>query len=324
MEVSGRRPSKADGGSRTDRVLKLVSVLSVAVSLSLTLFACAARPERIALPPPVSLPDSLLGEPVVALSDSTFWTLDRKGESNRLQRREVVWYRVNRRNPAFLDELTFYDDETTQDPPRIRVDVFYPDGSQWTVTERDLERRRGGAEGLSVDENWFFQTAQVPRYTEGIVIRCETSAGIRRPEFWSREYLRADYPCLKRYVSFREPASFHLRIGLRNQEALAVRCDTLAAAGAVEFRLSAEGLPKLNPARLPRYPEEWYAALHFSVPPKGDRSYTWTQLGDHYLSLIRGSLAPDASLKKAAQGLSGASPDSLVLSAYRLIKERVR
>jgi hypothetical protein len=293
--------------------------------LPLLLLSCAAPAPRPPLPGDAALPDSLAKEPVVVVADSTFWLVEKRGDGNRLVRREVSWYRVNRRNPNLLEEMTFYDDETTQEPQRIFLDAYYPDGRRWSRTDKEMTRRRGQARGLSVDENWFYQTASIPRYSEGLIIRCETVATILRPEFWSHEYLRGDFPCLGRFVSFRAPRGFRLNIGLRNREAQAVAADTLRENDAWEIRLSARGLPKLNPARLPTYPEEWCAALHFSVPPKGDTSYGWKELGDHYLGLIKGSLNVTPGLKQAARGLSeSGGADSLAARAYLLLKSRVR
>jgi hypothetical protein len=72
------------------------------------------------------------------------------------------------------------------------------------------------------------------------------------------------------------------------------------------------------------YPENWSAALRFSVPPRGRGSWTWRELGDHYLGLLAARAARGESVRRAAAGLAGSGPDSLAEGAFRLLQARVR
>jgi hypothetical protein len=273
------------------------------------------------------LPDTLRQEPVVALAETTAYSVDVRSGGNVLERREVAWYRVNRRDPPLLGRLTFYENEILQEPSALRVEAYYPDRGPWVATGGSMRAERPRPEGLHVEDGGVLRTADVPHYGQGTVLRIETVERYFRPEFLSHEGMRGDYPCLRRVLSFRAPAGHGFRAALTNREGLAVRADTLDEGPWREFRYAAEGLPKILPGRYPRYPEEWYAALRFSVPPKGNRSWTWAQLGDHYLEMMQDGPTAPASLRAAAAGLGPASPgnaDSLAARAFRAVKARVR
>ena len=257
------------------------------------------------------------------LSDSTQWTVRAQGDSNRIDRRQVSWFRVDHRNPGLLETLTFQDDETTETPPRIRVHVFRADGSIWNSDGSGMDRRRMRLAGI-LSGNAFERTVRIPRYGEGMLIRVEVRQTVTRPEFRSGELLRGGYACGARWISFRYPAGYDLRVGVRNGEGLALRADTVEAEGFREVRVSAQGLAPTQPFDRQAYPEEWYAGLHFSVPPAGKRSWTWKEIGDHYLGMISGSLAAGPAVRKAAAGLAAEAADSLAAGAFALVQARVR
>jgi hypothetical protein len=298
---------------------------SAAVLLGCALIAsCGLGPRRPAPPEAFSrIPDAHAPGPVLLLADSTWWSVRAEGDSNLLDRRAVSWYRVERRNPPVLEALVFRDDETTETPPAIRVDAYYPDGSQWSADGEGLPRTLARAPGILAG-NGRERTVRVPGYREGALLRIETRRTVTRPAFRSLELLRGEHPCLSRWISFRYPASYDLRVGMENGEGLPVRADTVTAGGFREVRVAAQDLPPVQPFARQVYPEAWYAGLHFSVPPAGSRSLDWQGLGDYYLGMIAGSLAPDSAVGRAADGLAGADPDTLAERAFAYLQSRVR
>ena len=209
------------------------AVLASSVPALLWLAAgCARKPAPPPLPlEEVQVPDSLRSEPVVTLSDSTFWRVLSEGGRNRLERRSVTWHRVNRGHPAVLERIHFHENEILQEPGRIKVEAWYPDRGRWMASEGDMERIRPRPRGLYVEPSGSYRTAVIPRYGEGLVIRVETRDVFTRPEFLSREGLRGDFPCLRRCVSFRAPEGSRFKAALRNREGLAVSVDTSRAEG---------------------------------------------------------------------------------------------
>jgi hypothetical protein len=289
--------------------------------------SCARLPARPRLPEAgLPLPDSLLQEPVVILAETTAFEVNAGRFGNVLERKNVAWYRVNRRHPPVLENLEFYENENLQQPAAIRVEAYPPDRPPWIAARSAFRAERVRPQGLQIEASGVVLTAQVPRYEAGMLLRIETVDRYFRPEFLGREGLRGEFPCLRRVVSFRAPAGHGFRMGLRNREGLPIRADTLSADGKTEFRATAADLPKRVPSRSPRDPESWYAALLFSVPYQGLRSWTWSELGDHYLKMIGTATLASGKLREAAVGLGTGAPDADTLAdrAFRLVKSRVR
>jgi hypothetical protein len=281
-------------------------------------------------PPPEAdapLPDSLRQEPVVALAESTLFEVSAQASGNVLERRNVAWYRVNRRNPPLLESLSFYENENLQEPSEISVQAFYPDRAPWSATRGSLRAERHKPKGLLIETSGLILSGGVPHYDAGVVLRIETVDRYFRPEFQSRENLRGDFPCLRRTVSFRAPAGHGFRVGLRNRESLTAQVDSSLADGMAEIRITAADLPKRVPSRFPRTPESWYAALLFSVPPQGLRSWSWAELGDHYLRMIAAATAASKDIHALSTRLgpeTSRDADSLAARAFGLVKSRVR
>lgn len=274
-----------------------------------------------------ALPDSLVREPVVVLAESTIFEVDAQKSGNVLERREVIWYRVNRRNPPLMESFSFYENENLHKLTDIRVRAFYPDRQPWETARPFLAAERPKPRGLLIDVGGIVLSGRVPHYDAGVLLRIETLDRYFRPEFLSRESLRGEFPCLRRLIRFRAPVGNRFRVGLLNREGVPVSVDSSQAGGKSELRITASALPKRIPGRLPREPESWYAALLFSVPPKGLRSWSWTELGDHYLRMIGDAPSRSENLKAVAARLApenSLAPDSLAAKAFYLVKSRVR
>lgn len=295
------------------------------VAAMLLLASCSQGPRHGALPQGMGrFPSAWAKEPVIILADSSTWTvLPTPGDSNNLERRSVTWFRINRKHPPLLQSLSFQDDETTETPPEIRVDAYYPDGTLWSAEGGDLPRSRARILGI-VASNGFHRSLRFPRYVEGMIVRREVRQRVVRPEFRNREFLRGEFPCLRRQVAFRYPAAYRLKAGLRNGEGLSLAVDTLKDSGHVEIRVSGAALPRLQPFARLKYPEDWYSAFHFSVPARGSRSPGWEELGDVYLEQIGASLAPSRTVRALADSLKGDDPDSLARQAFSLLIGRIR
>lgn len=318
------RPLRPHTLSRPLPVLAAFALLALAALAFLN--GCAkARPA----PPPLpadeaALPDSLKREPVVMLSDSTAWSVETRRGKNLLVRRNVTWYRVNRRSPPLLERIEFYENEILMEPVRASVEAWYPDRDRWRADEGEFTRQEIGGHALMLATGGTLLAAKVPRYGEGVVLRVESVETYVRPEFRSQDMLRGDYPCLRRHVSFRAPEGHGFRVGLGNREGLEVAADTSREGGRIRYAWSARDLPRLVPERRPRHAEDWYAGIFFSVPPRGTVSWTWREIGDHYLEMIKDAVAPSPDLKAAAAGLGEGDGEAISERAFRLVKARIR
>lgn len=317
------RPFRLDTLSRYLPVLAASAILALAALALLN--GCAAP--RPAPPLPIGeavIPDSLKREPVVVLADSTAWSVESRAGKNVLVRRSVAWYLVNRRSPPLLERIEFYENDMLQEPLRATVEAWYPDRERWRTDERGLPRRDFRSGGLMLATGGSLRVAEVPRYGEGVILRVESVETYFRPEFRSQDFLRGDLPCLRRHVSFRAPLGHRFRVGLGNREGLSVAGDTSREAGMVRYAWSARDLPRIVPGRRPRQAEDWYAGVCFSVPPRGNASWTWREMGDHYLEMMKSGLVPSPALKAAAAGLGDGDAEAVAQRAFRLVKARIR
>lgn len=293
---------------------------------ALLMAACASPPRQAAIPAEMGKRPAAFGkEPVVVLADSSEWTVvpGLGGEGNRLERRSVSWFRINRRHPPQLQSLAFHDDGTTELIPKVKVDVFYPDGEAWSAKDEDMPREPARILGV-LASNSHRRYLRLPRYTEGMLIRREVRQVMTRPEFRSREFLRGEHPCVRRVLRFRLPADWEARAGFRNGEGLVAQYSEKVEGGMRVFTVEARDLPRLQPFHRMPYPEEWYAAFHFSVPAAGKAPPDWKGLGDAYLALLAGSLGPSPAVEALAKVLRTEDPDSLALEAFALLTSRIR
>lgn len=270
-----------------------------------------------------SIPKEWSEEPVVVLADSVAIRFLAGKEGNQVQHRQTTWYYVQHRNPTTLDRMVIADFKSIEAAPAIRAAAYWPDGGSWSPGSLDMPRVRYAEEELHSSDRWL-TVFRFPRYVQGMLVRLEVSRVFQRPEFLKSELLRDEYPSLSKVVSLALPAGAGIKHGLLNAEGLPVDTSRAAAAGGQVFTVSARNLPKLEARALPRNPESWLAALHFSLPAKGDRSLTWQELGDTYLASIAAAFETTPELEKLAGGLRAEPADSLIRRVYSVLRGRIR
>ncbi|GEM_PF-2070182 len=307
---------------------RLAAVLAVVLAVVLAALAAtscslAVKSGKLPEAATAALPSRWIMEPIVILADSSTWTVAAEGDSNVLIVKDVTWYRINRRNPATLETLVFHDDETTERPPRIRLDAWFPDKRHLEKTQADFHRARLDESGL-LASNEFESRFRIPGYQEGMILRHQVDEVVTRPQFRSHESLRSGFPCLHRYVAFRAPAAYALKAALSNGEGLPVRGDTVSEGGFRELRYAADSLEKIPDDMAFKYPEERLAAFWFSVPSRGTRSRTWRELGDQYLEMLRPDAEERAGLPADAVPAAGKDPEASARAAFALVQNHVR
>ncbi len=262
-------------------------------------------------------------EPVIILSDTTRWSLSRAGDSNSLLEEKIIWYKINRRNPPALEKIFVQDDETTESPPEINLELFYPDGGKTIVDAKGFHRARTDVSGIYAS-NSFQNTFSVPGYQEGLLIRERVLRIRSRPQFDAYELIRSTYPCLHRTLLFREPAGYALNLGLRNGEGLDIRADTVVLSGAREIRYQADSLEKIQEEFDYKYPEDHLAAFWYCVPNRRTRSWSWQETGDYYLGLIGPSLETTIGMNPDSLGRRFASNEPTVFESFQWIQRHIR
>jgi hypothetical protein len=270
-----------------------------------------------------SIPPSWKDDPVIALADTVNIRLLAEPEGNRVLHSQITWYYVNLRNPNVLERMVIPDFKSIEEVPEIQASAYYPDGGSWSAGTFDIVRMNY-TEPMYYSSDRFLSTFGFPRYLEKMLIRIRVDRVFSRPEFLKSELLRDDYPSLEKTVILDLPKGAGFKRALINPEGL--KADTLRSETETRstFTVHASLLPKIDPRSMPRNPEAWYAALHFSFPRKGDRSLSWGELGDAYLSLISASFTSTPELAKLAEGLPKEAPDSTIRRVYSLLRNRIR
>jgi hypothetical protein len=312
---------------------KPLGAVSHALLACLLLAGCASAPRvdrRAEFQGAIaSIPKEWSEEPVVVLSDSVnIRFLPGKGgqgdkDGNQVQHRQATWYYVQHRNPTALDRIVVADFKSIETTPVIRATAYWPDGGSWSPGLLDMPRVRYAEEELHSSDRWL-TVFRFPKYVQGMLIRVEVSRVYQRPEFLKSEILRDDYPSLSKVVSLALPPGSGIRHGLLNAEGLPVDSSRVLALDGQVFTVAGRNLPKLEGRAMPRNPETWFAALHFSLPARGDRSLTWQELGDTYLASIAAAFETTPELEKLAGGLPMEQPDSLIRRVYSVLRGRIR
>lgn len=302
--------------------------IALGVSLTAGLLAACGTTSRSVRPEALraidSIPADWREEPVVALRDSVeIRLLPSGGKGNRVGRRQVQWLHVNRRNPALLQDIVISDFQSIEAVPKIHVKAWFPDGSTWSSNALSIPRFRWTAGNFhSSDQN--ISTVRLPRYVEGMTVRVEVDRTYFRPEFLKSEIFRGEHPCLSKTVSLSLPEGAGIRHGFLNPERLALDSAKASAGGARTVSATARRLAKLDVRGMPSVPEQWYAALHFSLPPKGESSLTWSGIGDYYLAAIRDAFETTPDLERLSAGLPREHADSSVRRVYNILRGRIR
>lgn len=294
--------------------------------LSLVLSCTTAPP--LSMPPAVesstqTLPQAWDDQPVVVLAETTSIELVPGEEGNRARTRECKWVLVNKRHPNVLETVDIPDYETTEEIPEVRAWAFYPDGSTWRLAGTELKRYPYVRPGL-LSSNTHYQQFTFPRYVPRMVIRLEVLRRYTRPAYLKAEYLRGTHNCLHKTIQFTTPPDARIHYEIRNAENLEIDTSHTADSLHRTIRVGGSILPKINSRNKLRNPEAWYAGLHFSLPPNGLRSFSWRQLGDHYLDMIEHAFAPSPAIVELAASLGRGTRAETVDSAFSLVRDRIR
>lgn len=74
------------------------------------------------------------------------------------------------------------------------------------------------------------------------------------------------------------------------------------------------------------YPELWFAALFVSFPPRGNKSYTWEEMGNYYHNLVLNALEnrDNEFIDSIAHTISGGSLETIIENTYNFVKNNIR
>lgn len=265
-----------------------------------------------------SIPSQWIKHPAVILSHSTDLTFNIQDEGNTVRRKDVRWYQVNTRSDEGVEHIALHWSKTLEKPLKIEAQAYYPDGSVWNLAKKDIESDKE-PNGNSVSESF-----RIPGYDQGVVIRIATEREYIQPEFYGTFVLASRYPALARTISLKLPEDNEILFGVSAEGENDIQTETITSDGYTIFNLSAYNLDSTKKKWMTHFPEEYYAALNVSFPPKGKKSYTWQELGDHYLALSKSAFQITDSIRNVSDGLSIPDEIDQVAAIFSEVVHRIR
>jgi hypothetical protein len=219
-------------------------------------------------------------EPVISLFDSTFLTFESNELSNWVIYKNISYYYINKRLPEALETISLTLSYETQENHAIDATIKYPDGSIVSIPQKDISLRKRYVLGQYETDDEIADI-KIPAYQKGIVIRVAFEYNLTRPEFLSSEYFRGHYPVMNRTIIVTTPQS----IGgtLSNGEHLHIDSTISINGNNITKSYSSTKVQKITDYVSVANPEQWYAGIQFSLPPKGLTPYSWVNLGNHHL-----------------------------------------
>ena len=270
-----------------------------------------------------SIPESWKEEPVILLADSVRIDFKNQQNANGAVFGECCWYYINKRNPTLLNIINIYDDEYVESAPYIAVDVIFPDGRAGSISSRDIRRFRAYDEG-EISSSKMENQISISQYQEKMLIRLLVVRNYKRPAHLNVEYLRNTYHCLHKSITLSWPSDVRLNYVMTNHEGLIIDTSLVTSKTRNAVTMRGSFLPKFPVDQKLRYPEQWFAGLHVSLPPSGKHSVTWQELGDDYLEMIKTSLASSPEIKRQAASLNDIGREAIVRKTFQFVQKNIR
>jgi hypothetical protein len=273
-----------------------------------------------------NLPDEWEDENIILLKDSVAFTLKKTGKKLVATEVRDEWYYINKRIPNDLEKIYVFYADCCHEHPIGKITAYYKNGKSWSSSSFEIrtfkdiksywiEFRDFGAKYIEI---------KVPNYSEGMVLHKRLQYTYSMPEVLHFESVRGNYNTLKKIITFSIPNNAEIRYGISNKEKILLDTTQLQDKKTKTFIIESDLLDKKDKKIMLKEPEEWYAGLHFSIPHNKFTSFSWNELGDHYLSMISESMTSSLEIKELADLIKSKNPDSIIYKAFDMVQERVR
>ena len=320
------------GFRTTFQTIRRAFLFGIAPFLALLIVHCAHAPRlpRLSYQCEKTLPIGWGDDPVIILQDSVQLFVEKNGIANFLTMKNVLWYRIQKETPNVIKTMYVYDHDSIELKPSISVQIYYPNGSREILSSRHIIRKRYIEKGTLAynkyvnNNNLFISEIMLPRYRKGSIVRVNIDRRFIKPEFVTTIVMRNNYNTLDKVVSVYTSAKASIATGIINGENLPIDTDQTVEGPWSRRTIHGLFVPKLGLAYGIRNPEQWYCGLYFSIPPYGDKSFTWKQLGDWYLNLIHNSCNNSARIDSITHCFSNAPKDSLIQRAFNWVRDNIR
>ncbi len=270
------------------------------------------------------VPPELKSEPIVLLQDSMVVVpyLNKSGK-NKLTTHNYRVYLVQKDEFKILETLVIYHSETVESRPSIKARIYYPNGSKKIMGWEKFSSQRVQEAGYYESNRWA-NFAKVPDYAPGVIIALEITRRYSKPEFENLYVARENYPILKKDIVLEIPENSNLVYGFANKEGLKADSSKWQIKEKKKVAYHFRNLAKIENFSHIKYPENWFGAVYYNVPPEGNVSYSWEQIGDHYLSFLPDISEPSEKIREFSKQVEGSRPEEIIKSAYNLLKKKIR
>ncbi len=269
-----------------------------------------------------NIPHNWKDESVISLDETIDISFQHEKDGNEAIIKETEWIYVNKRFPNDFETITFYENEFINKIQKIDVRVFYPNNQTYHIST-DMPDKINREKIIEGDYRY---SVYIPGYCKGVLIRIEFISKYHRPEFVSRFTLRHYYPIQNKIIRFKYPEDSKINFGLENTEKLTLTHTEKKDNGYNIYEVLGDMISKKTGNTRIDMPENWFASLNFSLPPEGKISYSWKELGDHYLKIVEDSIVRSKKIENCAKELAkdSKSKKQIIKKSFHEITKRVR
>ena len=278
----------------------------------------------------VEIPSEWTKEPVIVQLDSTLVTVAVSGKGNELLIDEETEYLINRTESGELKTIEIHDYESFEKKPQISVTVRYENGDTKDLSGRHILRsRRSDSPEYRYSQycnktSEFITTITLPRYEQGMRVKVSCKRRVLRPELFGPLPLRKKYHTIRHTIRLEWPDGLTLDPGVSNPESLTVEVSHGFFGTRRTCTITALHVKKRPATAWVRDPASWFAAVLFSVPPKGARRFSWTDFGNYHLQNYLFSLATDSVVDRIARTIRRPTEEATIAAAFTYVKDAIR
>jgi hypothetical protein len=273
-----------------------------------------------------TMPDEWKEEPLIILKDTTYLTFVADDKGNKLYQTNKILYYVNDRNFDRFQKIPVNYNVLFESEPEIYCKTVCEDGTTWSITSAKLQSYPSSLDA-EYSSNRYVKIISLPQYKKGMLIELVIKRTFIRPEFFSFATFAESFPVLQRNITFQLPLHSQIRYGVFNGQKLDLHDSTWVSSDSfTTVSYSVNNIRGIETLEMFHDASEWISALYFSLPPEGLTSYSWSQLGDHYLSIIRDVYlsSGDDVLLFAKDLRRGLPTDSSMRDILLLLRKKIR
>lgn len=298
------------------------SILPVLLMVLLFLQGCVSKSQRGDEPGErryLTIPQSWQSASVVLAEWNTDLEFIVDAKKNLVKETDTKWYKVNNLNEVDTQYINILEHRHIEYPVKIAATAYYPDGTHWTLPEGKIME-------TEIDfSDSMVHTFYVPKYQPDILLKVEVQRVYDRPEFTGYYPLQHEHPLLKRTITLSSPQDSKLRNGIENRSDFSIDESFTIENGKRIKQITATEMIDFREPERTQYPEEYYAGFYVSYPPAGKESYSWQELGDHYLELLTQAFKRTSTIDQLAGSIPDNSPIQEQIGAgFLTIVEKIR